>query len=90
VNAPYDADDYGDPDCRDGFDHDELYALGLYEDVDDDEWTEGTCDHCYGGEPTMSHFGPLYCACVIGQGAAPEDCLCGPGTADDAPEGGER
>jgi len=45
---------------------------------DDGEWQEGECDRCYGGPPVTGPLGPLYCACEIGQGAAPEDCLCGP------------
>jgi hypothetical protein len=45
---------------------------------DGEEWTEGECDRCFGGEPVVGPLGTLYCACEIGQGAAPEDCLCGP------------
>ncbi|MDH6125953.1 hypothetical protein [Kitasatospora sp. GP82] len=53
------------------------------DDLDDEfedaeEWQEGECDHCFGGEPTPSPFGPIYCACEIGQGAQPENCVCGP------------
>ncbi|AEW95895.1 MULTISPECIES: hypothetical protein [Streptomycetaceae] len=52
------------------------------DDWDDDyaqeseEWAEGTCDHCLNPD----QIGPLgtVCACRIGQGAAPEDCVCGP------------
>ena len=46
-----------------------------YEDAE--EWSEGECDHCW-GETVTGPLGPVYCACAIGQGAAPEDCLCGP------------
>lgn len=51
-----------------------------YDDVCDEseEWQTGECDRCYGGPPITSPLGTLYCACQIGQGAAPEDCLCGP------------
>ena len=54
------------------------------DDLDDDEledaqeWQPGECDNCFGGPPVTSVLGTLYCACQIGQGAAPEDCVCGP------------
>lgn len=60
-----------------------------YEDDYDDEessedWQPGECDNCFGGDENgvtvtaTGALGPLYCACHIGQGAAPEDCVCGP------------
>lgn len=56
-------------------DHDEIEA--------DDEWRPGECDHCFGGDEdgvtATGPLGPIYCACVIGQGAErDEDCHCGP------------
>lgn len=62
-------------------DHDEYM-----EDEDDledaEEWQEGECDNCYGGDEegvtATGPLGPLYCACFIGQGADPEGCRCGP------------
>lgn len=54
----------------------------------DDDWHEGTCDNCSGGDQhgvtATGALGPLYCACRIGQGADAENCRCGPG------EGGPR
>ncbi|MFJ4093981.1 hypothetical protein ACIPYS_20575 [Kitasatospora sp. NPDC089913] len=47
-------------------------------DEDTEDWTPGECDHCPGGEPIRVPFGFIYCACRIGQGADPEDCVCGP------------
>lgn len=48
----------------------------------DDEWRPGECDHCYGGDENGvtadGPLGPLYCACLIGEGAAEDDCHCGP------------
>ncbi|MFJ7910026.1 hypothetical protein [Kitasatospora sp. NPDC096204] len=32
-----------------------------------------------GGEPAETPLGFIYCACQIGQGAAPENCACGTG-----------
>lgn len=63
-----------------------------YEDDYDDEygepaedWTEGTCDRCSGpptesreGRATMASAIVPVCACFMGQGATPEDCVCGP------------
>lgn len=58
--------------------------MDLYDedDQDDDfevaeEWSEGECDHCF-GETVQTPFGPIHCACSIGQGAPPESCVCGP------------
>ncbi|MFD8080720.1 hypothetical protein ACFV4F_03360 [Kitasatospora sp. NPDC059722] len=53
------------------------YDLDEYDDESED-WQPGECDHCTGGEPTDGPLGLLYCACQIGQGADPADCLCGP------------
>ena len=55
----------------------------LNEDVvDAEEWQEGECDNCYGGDENgvtaTGPLGPLYCACFIGQGADAENCRCGP------------
>lgn len=58
----------------------------FYDDEDDyedaEEWQPGECDHCFGGDENgitaTGPLGPVYCACRIGQGAAPEDCRCGP------------
>ncbi|MFJ6617001.1 hypothetical protein ACIQOW_05375 [Kitasatospora sp. NPDC091335] len=49
-----------------------------YDEFDAADWAPGECDHCTGGEPVETPLGLIYCACQIGQGAAPEDCLCGP------------
>lgn len=53
---------------------------GYYEDSG--EWQPGDCDRCSGGDENgvtaTGALGPLYCACRIGQGAADEDCVCGP------------
>ena len=56
-----------------------------YDDVQDaEEWQEGQCCHCSGHVPGPNDP-PLTpaCACAIGQGAAPEDCMCGPDGGDD-------
>lgn len=58
----------------------------LYDDEDDDasdEWQPGECDHCYGGDENGvtavgTLGGAVYCACFIGQGAAEDECVCGP------------
>ena len=60
---------------------------GAYEDLDayeefdgladEPEWTPGTCDTCL-MEPGQVLPGGVCCACWAGQGAAPEDCVCGP------------
>ncbi|MDH6122003.1 hypothetical protein ABH930_006405 [Kitasatospora sp. GAS204A] len=65
--------------CEDCDDYD-------YEDDDEleesGEWLPGECDRCSGGDEdgvtATGPLGPLHCACRIGQGAAPEDCVCGP------------
>lgn len=44
----------------------------------DDEWTEGTCDNCYGQTVTVEGGLQVHCACAIGQGAGPGECQCGP------------
>lgn len=48
----------------------------------DEEWKPGECDNCYGGDENgvtaNSPFGPIYCACFIGQGAPEDECRCGP------------
>ena len=49
----------------------------------DGEWQPGECDGCY-GETVDGPLGPIGCACAMGQGAADEDCRCGP-PADDEP-----
>jgi hypothetical protein len=48
-------------------------------DDDSDEWQVGDCDHCAGHvpDPDDPPMTPA-CACAIGQGAAAEDCHCGP------------
>ncbi|MEV7600018.1 hypothetical protein AB0O91_21820 [Kitasatospora sp. NPDC089797] len=55
---------------------------GFDEYQDDGEWRPGECDHCSGGDgngvTANGPLGTLYCACFIGQGAVPEDCVCGP------------
>ncbi|MFF2616382.1 hypothetical protein [Kitasatospora sp. NPDC058046] len=58
----YDLDDHG---------YDE------YGPEDPENWVPGQCDHCSGGDPIETPIGTLYCACQIGQGAAPENCACG-------------
>jgi hypothetical protein len=53
-----------------------------YEDEESEEWQPGECDNCSGGDENgitaTGPLGPLYCACAIGQGAGPGDCVCGP------------
>ena len=62
-------------------DHDE-YMDDEDDQEDAEEWREGECDNCYGGDEegitATGPLGTLYCACRIGQGADPEDCHCGP------------
>ncbi|MET8544110.1 hypothetical protein ABZW03_26190 [Kitasatospora sp. NPDC004799] len=53
--------------------HDEFDASSL------GDWSPGECDNCAGGEPVETPIGLLGCACLMGQGAAPADCVCGPG-----------
>ena len=53
------------------------------DDVEDaEEWQEGECDMCFGGDENgvtaTGPLGPLYCACAIGQGADEENCRRGP------------
>lgn len=64
-------DDYDDPD--DYLDEDDDYGGS-------DDWRQGECDHCYGETVHGGPFGPIYCACAIGQGASEDDCVCGPPT----------
>ncbi|MFJ6530869.1 hypothetical protein ACIQMZ_37185 [Streptomyces longwoodensis] len=64
----------------------DYYAPEEYDDDDQEdaqEWREGQCDNCSGGDAAgvtaEGPLGPLYCACKIGQGAEdPNDCTCGP------------
>ncbi|PJN00845.1 hypothetical protein CG740_23365 [Streptomyces sp. CB01201] len=49
---------------------------------DEAEWRPGECDHCF-GQTVSSPFGDIYCACAIGQGADPDDCVCGPEDGDE-------
>ncbi|MGW1498954.1 hypothetical protein ACWCQW_10340 [Streptomyces mirabilis] len=52
--------------------------------AEDDEPAEGTCDRCAGStaeDLERAANGPginPVCACAIGQGANPDDCVCGP------------
>lgn len=66
----------------------ELYDEDDILDEDDEEWQEGECDNCYGGDENgVTATGPLgdvFCACKIGQGADVEDCRCGPPSATGA------
>ncbi|WP_369183662.1 hypothetical protein [Streptomyces sp. Y1] len=63
-----------DPD----FDDYDDYDYDVYGTDSPGDWQPGECDHCTGGEPVETPLGPIYCACQIGQGAAPEHCACGP------------
>ena len=48
-----------------------------YEDAH--EWRPGECDTCSGRHVvTEGPFGPIVCACAIGQGAPLGQCVCGP------------
>ncbi|MDH6116880.1 hypothetical protein ABH930_000299 [Kitasatospora sp. GAS204A] len=47
------------------------------DDSTSEEWQPGECDRCH-GETVYGPLGPVYCACAIEQGAADEDCVCGP------------
>ncbi len=67
-------------------DHDYDYDYDddpLRED-DTEEWQDGECDRCFGSteeELKAAADSPglmPVCACAIGQGASPEDCVCGP------------
>lgn len=60
-------------DISDSYEPDDDYE----DDEPDEEWQEGECDNCF-GETVQGPLGPIYCACAIGQGAADEDCVCGP------------
>lgn len=55
---------------------DEDFEPDGYEESED--WQPGERDHCHGGPPITGPLGMLYCACDIGQGATPDDCVCGP------------
>lgn len=59
------------------YDHDDSL-----EDIEAEEWQEGTCDNCY-GETVQGPLGPVHCACAIGRGAAAAACTCGPPYADE-------
>lgn len=61
----YDVDDHG-------YDEYDVDTEGV------EDWQPGECDHCTGGEPVETPIGLLGCACLMGQGAAPIDCACGP------------
>jgi hypothetical protein len=61
---------------------DDLYEYdeNEFEDFEDgEEWQPGQCCNCSGyvPEPNDPPLTPA-CACAIGQGASPEDCVCGP------------
>jgi hypothetical protein len=58
-------------------DHDE-YMDDEDDQEDAEEWQPGECDNCYGETVTNRPAGWTACACIIGQGADPEDCRCGP------------
>jgi hypothetical protein len=68
INDYDDPDEYLDED--DDFDPDDCAQLHPGR-------LEGECDHCY-GETVDGPFGPVYCACAIGQGADQDECVCGP------------
>lgn len=72
---------YDGPDDDGDDDQDDVYE-------DAEEWSEGQCDNCTGKAPadgeeiTLSRSFPNapitpVCACAIGQGASPENCVCG-------------
>lgn len=52
------------------------------EEEDNEEWRPGECDHCF-GQTVTGPIGDIDCACALGQGAAPEDCVCGPKDGDE-------
>ncbi|KJY38126.1 hypothetical protein [Streptomyces sp. NRRL S-495] len=54
------------------------HGYDAYDPEDTEDWQPGECDCCTGGEPIETPIGLLYCACQVGQGAAPENCACGP------------
>lgn len=56
--------------------HDDYYCTG------DEEWPPGQCDNCTGCKPGDGVDITPICACIIGQGAGPEDCVCGPEDGD--------
>jgi hypothetical protein len=62
------------------YDDAEGYPNDFYPDAE--EWREGECDRCYGGDENgvtaTGPLGPVYCACFIGQGASEDECECGP------------
>lgn len=62
-------------------DHDEYFDDDQDDTEDAQEWREGECDNCSGGDENgvtaTGPLGPLYCACRIGQGD-PDNCKCGP------------
>lgn len=72
-----------DCDCEECVPDDEYhsyYSAG----EDGEEQAEGACDHCAGftaedleRAAEGSGINPV-CACAIGQGANPDDCVCGP------------
>ncbi|MEU4168914.1 hypothetical protein AB0F46_18805 [Streptomyces sp. NPDC026665] len=64
--------------------HQDDYDRDDDHEQDEDEQTEGGCDRCTGSTPedleraiSGASIAPV-CACAIGQGASPEDCVCGP------------
>lgn len=72
--SPEQAEEYG-PDDEYDDDHQE----------DAPEWQAGECDMCAGPPKTQAEQAAVMassvipvCACWMGQGAAPADCLCGP------------
>jgi len=59
-----------------------------YDDHADYEDLPGGCDHCAGSTPeqlSAAANGGLVpvCACAIGQGAGPGDCVCGTATTEE-------
>ncbi|CDR08539.1 GGDEF domain-containing protein [Streptomyces iranensis] len=63
-----------------------------YDDFEDEEFEDaqewqpdtGQCDHCTMAPGEVIEPLGLCCACSIGQGAAPENCVCGPAPDNDA------
>lgn len=77
--SPEQAEEYGPDEYDDDVQDDE------YDDVQDaEEWQEGQCDNCPGPPKTQAEQAAVLasaivpaCACWIGQGASPENCVCG-------------
>jgi hypothetical protein len=63
--------------------YEETYVDDDFDDEleDAEEWREGECDNCSGGDENgvtaTGPLGDLYCACRIGQGAPEDECRCG-------------